>query len=141
MFFMRFHIKNVIYTRSVQKVSSHVTWKNKNIYWRHKLQETLYIGQWCLSPLQSRHVGTSHSSPNCHQLPHCIFLNLINRQISSLSKVILLLRKARSCKVSNLGCRVLGDRWVTWVIWCSAKISALDVMHEQTHCCDETANH
>ena len=43
-----------------------------------KKQETLYIGQWCLSPFQSRHLGTSHSSPNLHQLPHCIFLNLIN---------------------------------------------------------------
>ena len=43
-----------------------------------KRQETLYIGQWCHSPLQSRHLGTSHSSPNCHQLPHCIFLNLID---------------------------------------------------------------
>ena len=48
-------------------------------YWsRYKIQETLYIGQWCLSPLQSRHFGTSHSSLSCHQLPHCIFLNLIN---------------------------------------------------------------
>ena len=51
--------------------------------WRHygrryKIQETLYIGQWCLRPLQSRHLGTSHSSPNHHQLPCPIFLNLIN---------------------------------------------------------------
>ena len=51
--------------------------KNKDIYWRrYKIQETLYIGQWCLSPLQSRHLGTSHSSPNCHQLPHSILPNL-----------------------------------------------------------------
>ena len=28
-----------------------------------KIQETLYIGQWCLSPLASRHLETSHSSP------------------------------------------------------------------------------
>ena len=27
----------------------------------------------------SRHLGTSHSSPSRHQLPHRIFLNLINR--------------------------------------------------------------
>ena len=52
--------------------------KNGDIYWRrYNIQETLYIEQWCLSHLQSRHLGTSHSSPNCHQLPHCIFLNLI----------------------------------------------------------------
>ena len=42
------------------------------------MQETLYIGQWCLSCLQSRHTGDSHSSPNHHQLPHNIFLNLID---------------------------------------------------------------
>ena len=53
--------------------------KNSDIYWRrYKIQETLYIGQWCLSLLQSRHLGTSHSSPNHHHLPHHIFLNLIN---------------------------------------------------------------
>ena len=50
--------------------------KNRDIYWRrYKTQETLYIGQWCLSPLQSKHLGTSHNSPNHHQLPCCIFLN------------------------------------------------------------------
>ena len=51
----------------------------RGIYWRsYKIQETLYTGQWCLSPLQNRHLGTSHNSSNRHQLPHCIFLNLIN---------------------------------------------------------------
>ena len=65
-----------------QKVSTHVLWKidrkkNRDIYWgKYKIQETLYIVQWHLSPLQSRHLGTSHSSPNHHQLPHHIFLNL-----------------------------------------------------------------
>ena len=59
--------------------------KNGGVYWRrYKIQETLYIGQWCLSPLQSRYLGTLHSSPNCHPLPHCIFLNLIN-SLKSLS--------------------------------------------------------
>ena len=36
--------------------------KNGDIHWRYKIQETLYIGQWCFSPLQSRHLGTSHRS-------------------------------------------------------------------------------
>ena len=55
------------------------TVKNRDIYWRqNNIQETLYTGQWYLSPRQSRHLGPSHSSPNCHQLPHHIFLNLIN---------------------------------------------------------------
>ena len=53
--------------------------KNRDIYWGiYKIQETLYIGQWYLSPLQSRHLGTSHGSPNHHQLPYCIFLNLFD---------------------------------------------------------------
>ena len=53
------------------------TMKNRDIYGRrYKIQETLYIGQWHLSLLQSRHLGTSHSSPNRHQLPRRTFLNL-----------------------------------------------------------------
>ena len=53
--------------------------ENRDIYWRkYKIQETLYIGQWCLGFLQSRHLGTSHNFPNHHQLSHGIFLNLIN---------------------------------------------------------------
>ena len=53
--------------------------KNRDIYRRrYKGQETLYKGQWCLSPLQSEHLGTSHRSPNHHQLLRCAFLNLID---------------------------------------------------------------
>ena len=37
------------------------TMKNRDIYWRRcKIQETLYIGQWCLSPLQSRELWGLH---------------------------------------------------------------------------------
>ena len=64
----------------------------------------MYIRKWCLSPLQIRHLGNSHSSPNCHQLPR-IFFNLHPQsKISSLSKEILVLGKARSHRVPNLGC-------------------------------------
>ena len=71
-------LKKLLYTRSVQEVSSLVLWKIRDIFWRiYKIQETLYTGQWHLSVLQSRHLGTSHSSPNRHQLPHCIFLHLL----------------------------------------------------------------
>ena len=51
-----------------------------NMKKRHllKIQETLYIGQRRLSPLPSRCLGTSHSSPSCHQPPHRILLNLID---------------------------------------------------------------
>ena len=69
------------------------------------MQETLYIGQWHLSPLQSRHLGTSHSSPSCHQLPTVISWTHWQSKISSFSKVILVLGKARSRRVPNLGCR------------------------------------
>ena len=72
--------------------------KNRDMYWRRdKIQETLYIGQWCLSPLQSGHLGTSHSSPNCHW----------RSEIPSLSKVISVWGKARSCRAPNLGVGVL----------------------------------
>ena len=70
-----------------------------------KIQETLYIGQWCFSTLQSKHLETSHNSPNHRQLPCHIFLNLIDSQISSLSKVILILGKARSCRAPSLSYR------------------------------------
>ena len=80
--------------------------KNRDIYWRYKTQETLYIGQWCLSPLQSRCLGTSHSSPNLHQLPPLSFPESHRwSEFFSLSKVILVLGKARSHTVPNLGCR------------------------------------
>ena len=62
----------------------------------------MYRGQWHPTPLQSRHLGTSLSSPN-H--PHGSFLNLIDGlNISSFSKVILVLGKVRSHRVPNLGC-------------------------------------
>ena len=51
--------------------------KNRDFYWRkYKIQDTLYIGQWHLSHLQSKHLGTSHSSPSRHQLLHRISPNL-----------------------------------------------------------------
>ena len=113
--------------------------KNRNIYWRRwKIQETLYIRQWHLSPLQSRHLGTSHSS-NCHQWPCHSFLNLIQVLKSFfLSKVILVLGKARSLRVLNLGSR--GAESPGWFdvsqnslheAWCVS----------QVHCCDEAASH
>ena len=49
-------------------------------YLLKKIQDTRNIVHrtMTLSPLQSRHIGISHSSPSCHQLPCCIFLNLIS---------------------------------------------------------------
>ena len=80
--------------------------KNRDLYWRrYKIQETWYIGQWHLSPLQSRHLRISHSSPNRHQLPCCYFPESHQwSEISSLSKMILVLGQARSHRVPNQGC-------------------------------------
>ena len=113
--------------------------KNRDIYWRHKIQETLHTGQWHFSPLQSRHHGTSHSSPKHHHLPHHIFLNLIDGLKSlPLSKVILVLGKTRSCRVLNMGySRAESHRWFDVL----PKTCARDVMHKQAHCHDEAANH
>ena len=122
--------------RPVQKVSSHVLWKIRDIYWRrYKIQETLYTGQWRLSPLQSRHLGTSHSSPNCHQLPHHIFLNLTDGL-----KSLPFQRKTDWEKPEVTGCQ----------IWAVAGLSHLGdwMFHqkilEETWCrsrSDEAANH
>ena len=58
-------------------------------------------------------------------------------EVSSLSKVILLLGKAKSCRAPNLGCRrAESPGWFD----VSPKVSARDVMHERVHCCDEAAN-
>ena len=74
-----------------------------------------------LSPLQNRHLGTSNSSPsisstvqNTLQNPMlespsaallCSLESHPQSEISSLSKVILVLGKARSCMAPNLDCR------------------------------------
>ena len=79
------------------------------------LQETLYIGQWCLRLLQSRHLGTSQFSQSPSAALSYFSESHGQSEISSLSKVILVLGKARSCMVLYLGCR---GCWVTWVIWC-----------------------
>ena len=117
--------------------------KNIDIYWRrynkqatrYKIREILYIGHWCLSPLQSRHLGTWHRSPNHHQLLCCIFLNLTHSLKSSPSKVILVLGKARCYRAPNMDyggghvgdlmfCQKLcmrQDAWVGVLLWWSCQ--------------------
>ena len=58
-------------------------------------------------------------------------------EISSLSKMILVLEKGISHRVPNLGCR--GAKSPGWFD-VSPKTSTGDLMHEQTHCRDEAAN-
>ena len=59
-------------------------------------------------------------------------------EISSLSKVILVLGKARSHRAPNMVCRGAESPGRFDV---SPKNSAQGVMHEQVHCRDEAANH
>ena len=129
--------------------------KTRDFYWRrYKIQETLYTGQWCLSSLQSRHLGISHSFPRVSFIVQNTLQNPFLEsplaapsyfseshqwsEISSLSKVILVLGIARSCRVPNLGYR--GTKSPGWLD-VLPKYSPWDVMHEQAHCCDEVANH
>ena len=113
--------------------------KNRDIYWRRfKIQETLYTEQWRLSPLQSRQLGTSQSSPNWHQLPCRV--SWISFMVINLFplKVILILGKTRSYRAPNQGCR--GAESPGWFD-VLPKNSAWDVMHEWACCCDEAVNH
>ena len=57
--------------KSVQKVSSHIIGKIETF-----IEDTRNIVYRTMT-VQSRHLGSSHSSPNLHQLPPNIFLNLI----------------------------------------------------------------
>ena len=93
--------------------------KSRDIYWRrYQIQETLYIGQWHLSRLQSRHLGTSHSSPSCHQLPHLIFLNLIDGVKSLPFQRWFQFGE----KPEVTGHQIWAvEGWVPWVIWCFTK--------------------
>ena len=59
-------------------------------------------------------------------------------EISSFSKGILVLGKARSLRAPNLGCR--GAESPGWFD-VLPKNSAWDVMHKRARCCDEAVNH
>ena len=89
------------------------------MYWRrYKIQETLYIGQWHLGPLQSRHLGTSHSSPSQHQL--LIVFSWISSMVWNLFpfKHDFSLGKSQKSQGTKSG---LKWGWVTWVMWCFTK--------------------
>ena len=110
--------------------------------------------QWHLSLLQSRNLKTWHSSPSIFSTVQNTLRNPLlesptavpssfpefhwRSEISSLSKVILVLVKARSHRVPNLGCS--GAEPPGWFDVLT-KYSAWDMMHERACCCDEAANH
>ena len=112
--------------------------KNRDIYWRrYKIQETLHIRQWCLSPIQSRHLGTSQVSQSPSSALSYFPESHWWSEISFLSKVISF-GEARSLRVPNLGHTGAESRgWFD----VSQKTSAWDVMHEQMCCHDKGAIH
>ena len=124
------------YMKSVQKVSSHIIWKIETFieedtrYKKHCIQ-----GSDTLVPFK---VGTLGPHP---VLPVAMsYFSESHRwsEISSLSKVILVLGKARNCRVPNLGCQGTDSPGWFDVL---PKNSVQDMMHEWTHYCDEAANH
>ena len=113
--------------------------KYRDVYWkRYKTQETLYIGQWCLSPFKVGTLGPHTVFPVT--ISCLIVFSWISRlsEISFLWKVSLLLKKGRNLRAPNLGCR--GAESPGWFD-VLPKDSAWDVMHEWPHCCDEAASH
>ena len=128
--------------------------KNRDIYWkRSKMQETLYMEEWCLSPLQTRYTGTSNSSPGITSTIQNTLQNPLMEApsasasyfpeyhgwsaISSLSEMILVWGKARSHRTPNLGCRWAESPGSLDVF---LQIVAWNVMNKQSCYCDESAN-
>ena len=111
--------------------------KNRDIYWRiyknHCTEDNdtsvpFEVGTWDLTKFSESPSAVQSYFLEYHQWS----------EISSLSKVILVLGKARSCRVPNLGYSGTESPGRFYV---SLKHSAWDVMHEQAHCHDEAANH
>ena len=105
----------LIYKACPESIQPH-TMKNRHYWRRYKIQEILYVGQWCLSSLQNKHLGTSHSSPNHHQMPCARVFSWLSVMVWNL----LLFKgdfgsgKTRGHRTPNMGCWGPG---VTWVIW------------------------
>ena len=126
--------------------------KNRDIYWRRsKIQETLYIEEWCLSPLQSRPTGTSNSSPGVT----CTVQNTLQNplmeapsaspsyfpeycgwsSISFLSEMILVWEKARSHRapiwavggLSHLGHLVFCHKLLHETWWKSSHVIVMNL--------------
>ena len=127
-----------IYELCLESIQAH-TLKSRDLYWRsYKTQETLCIWQWCLSPLQSRHLGSHTVLPITIS---CLLYFPESRQqseICSLSKVILVLGKAWNHRAPSPG--YSGAKAPGWFN-VSQKNSAGDVMHEWACCRNEAANH
>ena len=137
--------------RSVQKVSSHEIWKIETFieedtsYMKHTYDNEasvpFKVGTWEPHTVLCLFYCSKHSAKFFVRI--AISCPVIFYWISSMvwnffiSKVILVLGKAKSCRMPNLGC--WGTESPGW-FYISQKDSAGDMMHEQVPC-DEAANH
>ena len=129
----------LIFYRSVQKVSSHILWKiekfmdedtryKKHCTWDNDASVPFIVGPWDLTQFSQSPSAALSYFPESHR----------QSEISSLSNVIVVLGKARSCRVQNLGCRgAESPRWFD----ISQTNSAGDMIYEWACCHDEDANH
>ena len=101
----------------------------------------MYIGQWCLNPIQSRHFGTSHSSPNRHHIRRCpVIFSWISSMVWNLLPFDGNFSFGKSQKSQDTKSGLPGAESPGWFD-VPPKNSAGDMMREQAHCGDEAANH
>ena len=124
--------------RSVQKVSSQGIWKRETF-----IKEDTRYKKNCIQdndasvPFKLGTLGPHTVLPIAISCPVVISW-ISSSEIFSLSKVVLVLGKARSHRAPNLGCR--GAESPGWFD-VSPKNSARDVVHEQECCCDDAGSH
>ena len=128
-----------VYTRHIQKVSSHVIWKIETF-----IEKDTTCKKHCTQDNDtSVHFKVGTLGPHTI-LPITISCPIRFSWISLMVwnlfplKVVLVWGKARSHRVQNLGCR--DTEWPGWFD-VLPKNYAQDVMHEQVCCGDEAANH
>ena len=78
----------------------------------------MYIGQWCLSSLQSRHCGPHTILPITISYP--VIISWISSMVWNLFPFKGDFSFGKIQKPQGTKSRVEGD-WVTWVIWCFSK--------------------
>ena len=120
------------YTRSIQKVSSHVIWNVETF-----TEEDTKYKTHCMEdndasvPFKVGTLGPHTVRPNSISCP--VIFSWISLMVWYLFpfKGDFSFGKSQKSQGTKSG---LKGGWVTWVIWCFAKSSAWDVMHERTHC-------
>ena len=115
----------------------------------------MYTGQWCLSSLQSRHLGTSHSAPSISSTVHNTGKSFVGIAISCLivlswiSSTLWNVFPFKGDFSFGKSQRMQGEKsglevgWDTWVIYCFTKKLCMrhDAWAGLGWCCDEAANH